>query len=253
MPPKKKPLLSRRLKPRLNELPFHKFLPNLITITALCAGLSGVRFALDRKWEVAVTLVLVAMVLDGLDGRVARLLKSTSKFGAELDSLADFCNFGIVPGVIMYQFSLNQLGRFGWPIALIYTICMVLRLARFNTIIDTPQQHSNYSIGVAAPCGALLALTPMIYYFHDGAFVMPPFVYGAIVLMISGLLISRIPTFAFKKAKISRTLILPVFLSAALVVALLVAFPWASLTVGAIMYMASIPVSFYYSRQEVTL
>lgn len=250
---KKKPLLSRTLKPRLNELPFHKFIPNLITLTALCAGLSGVRFALDRKWEVAVTLVLVAMVLDGLDGRVARLLKSASKFGAELDSLADFCNFGIVPGIMIYQFSLNQLGRFGWPIALIYTICMVLRLARFNTFIDTATQNSNYSMGVPAPCGALLALTPMIYHFHNDGFMLPPFLYGGLILGVSGLLISRIPTFAFKKAKISRRLILPVFLGSAFLVALLIAFPWLSLTCGAIFYVASIPLSFRLSQKQLSL
>ncbi len=244
------PVLSQKIKPRLNELPLQKFIPNLITLVALCAGLSSVRFALVQKWELSVILILGAMVLDGLDGRVARLLKSTSKFGAELDSLADFCNFGIVPGIVIYHYSLQSLGRLGWPISLIYTICMVLRLARFNTLIDNPSNNPNYFIGVPAPFGAFLVLTPMILHFHLENLYVPPEGYGAWVLLVSSLLVSRLRTFSFKKGKIARKYILPVFLAAALVAAALVALPWLTLALIAVVYICLIPASGYYFKKS---
>jgi CDP-diacylglycerol--serine O-phosphatidyltransferase len=251
MPLRKKKRLSRvRLKPKLTGLPFQKFIPNLLTLTALCAGLTSIRFALESRWETAVILIFVSIILDGMDGRVARLLGSTSKFGAELDSFADFCNFGIVPGVVIYLYALKDLGRFGWSFVLFYTICMVLRLARFNTLIDSPVK-SNFFVGVSAPFGALLALMPMMTQFQlEEAYSIPPLFYGIELSIVSGFLISRIPTFALKNGRVPKIWILPIFIGVGLGMASLIAFPWATLTLGGVLYLASIPFSIRASKKE---
>lgn len=233
--------------PTLKELPFSKFVPNLLTLTALCAGLSSIKFALVDRWETAVTLVFVAMILDGMDGRIARLLNSSSKLGAELDSLADFCNFGVVPGVLVYLFSLKDLGKFGWPLVLFYTLCMVLRLARFNTLLDQPMR--NYFIGVSAPFGALLSLTPIMIYFQFD-YVLSPYLYGAWMFLVACALVSRIPTFSFKKGKILRPWILPLFVGAVVFVAMVISAPWLMLSLLSLLYVASIPFSWRLYKKE---
>jgi CDP-diacylglycerol---serine O-phosphatidyltransferase len=233
--------------PSLKEFPFHKFIPNLLTLTALCAGLSAIRFALIHRWETAIALVFVAMILDGMDGRVARLLKSSSRFGAELDSLSDFCNFGVVPGILVYLFSLQDLGKFGWPVVLFYTICMVLRLARFNTLLDQPM--SNYFVGVSAPFGALLALTPIMISFQFDLLLCSK-AYGVWLFIVACLLVSRIPTFSLKKGKIPRPWILPLFIGVGLAVALFLSAPWLMLSLGSLFYVLSIPVSAYCAHKE---
>ncbi|HCI48675.1 MAG: CDP-diacylglycerol--serine O-phosphatidyltransferase [Alphaproteobacteria bacterium RIFCSPLOWO2_01_FULL_45_8] len=247
----KKTVLGRRLShpfsPSLKEFPFHKFIPNLLTLTALSAGLTAIRFALMHKWETAVALVFIAMILDGMDGRVARLLKSTSKFGAELDSLSDFCNFGVVPGILVYLFSLQDLGKFGWPVVLFYTICMVLRLARFNTLLDQPV--GNYFTGVNAPFGALLALTPIMISFQFDVLICAK-LYGVWLFIVSCLLVSRFPTFSLKKGKIPRPWILPLFIGVGLAVALFLSAPWLMLSIGSFLYLLSIPFSVYCAREE---
>lgn len=247
----KKIALGKRLRqpfsPTLKEFPFHKFIPNLLTLSALCSGLSAVRFALLHKWETAVALVFVAMILDGMDGRVARLLKSSSRFGAELDSLSDFCNFGVVPGILVYLFSLQDLGRFGWPIVLFYTICMVLRLARFNTLLDQPL--TNYFTGVNAPFGALLALTPIMLSFQFD-FLICSQIYGAWLFVVSCLLVSRLPTFSLKKGKIPRPWIMPLFIGVGVVVAFFISAPWLVLSLGSFFYVLSIPFSVYSAHRE---
>ncbi|MEI8321097.1 MAG: CDP-diacylglycerol--serine O-phosphatidyltransferase [Alphaproteobacteria bacterium] len=233
----------------LKALPFHKFIPNILTLTALCAGLSAVHFALKGKWETSLVLIFIAMVFDGMDGRIARLLNSTSKFGAELDSLADFCNFGIVPGLVIYIHSLEGLGRLGWPIVLMYSICMVLRLARFNTLIDQSPSPKYFS-GVPAPFGALLALLPIIVEFHEPGWVLSPALYGVWLLVISSLLVSRIPTFSFKQGHVQKKWILPIFILVAFIVAGLVAYPWATLSIISLLYILSIPFSYRLKNQE---
>ncbi len=245
----------RKLTPRslqhttLKALPFHKFIPNILTLTALCAGLSSVHFALKGKWETSVVLIFIAMVLDGMDGRIARLLNSTSKFGAELDSLADFCNFGIVPGLVIYIHSLQYLGRLGWPIVLMYSICMVLRLARFNTFLDQ-SPSTKYFVGVPAPFGALLALWPIILQFHEGEWALPASIYAGWVLIISALLVSRIPTFSFKQGHVPKTWILPIFILVVFIVAGLVTYPWLTLSLIGVVYMGSIPFSYWVHQKE---
>jgi CDP-diacylglycerol--serine O-phosphatidyltransferase len=247
---KKKRLSSVRLKPKLTGLPFQKFIPNLLTLTALCAGLTSVRFALESRWEIAVILIFVSIVLDGMDGRIARLLGSTSKFGAELDSFADFCNFGIVPGLVIYLYALKDLGRFGWSFVLFYTLCMVLRLARFNTLLDSPVKSSFFT-GVSAPFGALLALLPMMIQFQlEDTYHVPPISYGVWLGVVSCLLISRIPTFALKNGRVPKVWILPIFIGVGLGTASVIAFPWATLTLGGLFYLLSIPFSIRSERQE---
>ncbi len=234
--------------PTLKAFPFSRFIPNLLTLAALCAGLSSIRFALVDRWETAVTLVFVAMILDGMDGRVARLLNSASKLGAELDSLADSCNFGVVPGILVYLFSLKYLGVVGWPIVLFYTLCMVLRLARFNTLLDQPM--GNYFIGVNAPFGALLSLTPLMLYFQFGYMLSPAF-YGVWMFCVACALVSRIPTFSFKKGTIARPWILPLFIGAGVFVAMMISAPWLMLSLLSLIYVASIPFSMrLYKKQE---
>ncbi|MFN7662826.1 MAG: CDP-alcohol phosphatidyltransferase family protein [Alphaproteobacteria bacterium] len=247
----RKTLLVKRLNPSfspsLKELPFYKFIPNLLTLIALSAGLSALRFAFVNEWETAIGLVFVAMLLDGMDGRVARLLKSSSRFGAELDSLADFCNFGVVPGVLVYLFSLRDLGKIGWPVAIFYTICMVLRLARFNTLLDQPM--TNYFTGVSAPFGALLALTPIMISFQFD-FVLCSQMYAAWLFFVAGMLVSRFPTFSLKKGTIPRPWILPLFIGVGVAVAFFISAPWLMLSLGSIFYLFSIPVSVYWARRE---
>lgn len=233
----------------LKELPFYKFIPNILTLTALCAGLSAVQFALKGRWETSLILIFIAMVFDGMDGRVARLLNSASKFGAELDSLADFCNFGVVPGMVIYVHSLQYLGRLGWPAVLIYSICMVLRLARFNTLLDqnTP---SKYFTGVSAPFGALLALLPIILQLHESDWALPAGIYAMWLLIVSSLLVCRLPTFSFKQSHVQKTWIIPIFVLVAFIAAGFVAYPWMTLfCIGAI-YTASLPVSYWVQRNE---
>ncbi|MDC0348922.1 CDP-diacylglycerol--serine O-phosphatidyltransferase [Alphaproteobacteria bacterium] len=235
------------IPPSLKELSFQKFIPNLLTITALCSGLSSIRFALDSRWETAVALVFVAIVLDGMDGRVARLLNSSSRFGAELDSFADFCNFGVVPGILVYLFSLQSLGKFGWPIALFYTICMMLRLARFNTLLDEPM--GNYFTGVSAPFGALIALTPIMISFQFDALIDAR-LYGLWMFVTACMLVSQFATFSLKQGKIPRALILPLFIGVGLGVALLISAPWLVLSLVSLSYLASIPFSIRLSKKQ---
>ena len=233
--------------PTLKEFPFYRFIPNLLTLTALCAGLSSIKFALVDRWETAVTLVFVAMILDGMDGRIARLLNSSSKLGAELDSLADFSNFGVVPGILIYLFSLKDMGKFGWPIVLFYTLCMVLRLARFNTLLDQPM--GNYFVGVSAPFGALLSLTPIMISFQFD-YILQPYLYAVWLFIVACLLVSRIPTFSFKKGKILRPWILPLFVGSIVVVAMVIAAPWLMLSLFSLLYVASIPFSMRLYKKE---
>jgi CDP-diacylglycerol--serine O-phosphatidyltransferase len=247
---KKKTLSASRLKPKLTGLPFQKFIPNLLTLTALCAGLTAVRFSLESRWEIAVALIFVSIVLDGIDGRIARLLGSTSKFGAELDSFADFCNFGIVPGIMIYLYALKDLGRFGWSFVLFYVICMVLRLARFNTLIESPVK-SNFFVGVSAPFGALLTLMPMMSQFQlENTYRVLPISYGAWMGIVSCLLISQIPTFALKNGRVPKAWILPIFIGVGLGTASVIAFPWMTLTLGGVLYLASIPFSIRAAKKE---
>ncbi|RFC61931.1 phosphatidylcholine/phosphatidylserine synthase [Fulvimarina endophytica] len=240
------------------RIPFRQIVPNLVTILAICAGMTGVRLAFEGRYELAVGMILGAAVLDGIDGRIARFLKGQSRFGAEMDSLADIVNFGLAPGLILYSYILADAGAFGWICALLYTSGCALRLARFNTMLDDPNRpkwHGAFFVGVPAPAGAGLALLPMYVGFLGPDLGVPEFTAGvsAIYLVFVGLLMSsRIPTWSGKGAglRIPRTYAIPVILALVLYIATLISFFWATLTVTALVYFCSIPLAWREFRKR---
>jgi CDP-diacylglycerol---serine O-phosphatidyltransferase len=238
-------LEARRRRFRL--IPVRTLLPNLITLLALCAGLTAIRLAVEGKLEWAVAAIVFAALLDGVDGRIARMLKGTSRFGAELDSLADFVNFGVAPALILYFWGLHELGNGGWIAAMVFAICTGLRLARFNVMIDDPNRPAwagNFFTGVPAPAGAITVLLPIYVYFLGMprlAFVAPvTFVY---TLAIAFLMVSRLPVLSGKRVgkRVAPEMVLPVFVAVVLFFALLVSYPWIVLTIGTVCYLASLP------------
>lgn len=234
---------SRRVRP----LPLRSLAPNILTVLALCAGLTAIRFALLERWELAVLAIVVAGIFDGLDGRLARLLKGTTKFGAELDSLSDFVSFGVAPGVLLYTWSLHQVGGVGWILVLAFAVSCALRLARFNTAIDDPDRPAFMAFfftGVPAPGGAGLALLPMMLSFQgfEAVFRLPAVIAPYLVL-VAFLMISRIPTYSFKRIRVSRHHVLPLLMLVGLGAAFVLSYPWLALTVIGLLYLASIPLS----------
>lgn len=238
---------TRERQSRLRSLSFNTLLPNMLTATALIAGLTAVRFAILGRWEPAVIAIIVAAVLDGLDGAVARLLKGASEFGAQLDSLADFVSFGIAPALVLYLWVLEEGGRAGWFVALAFAICAALRLARFNVQTgesDLPPYAFRYFTGVPAPAGAGLALLPMAIEFQVGDGLMrDPWVVGVWTLAVAALFISRWPTFSLKKVRVPVRLQVPVLAGVALGAALMFTAPWPTMTVLGVAYLVSLPVS----------
>jgi CDP-diacylglycerol---serine O-phosphatidyltransferase len=231
--------------------------PNVITLLALCAGLTAIRLAAEGTFEWAVYAIVFAAVLDGIDGRVARLLKGTSRFGAELDSLADFVNFGVAPGVTLYFWSLHEVKSAGWIGAMVFAIAAGLRLARFNVMIDDPNRPPwavNFFVGMPAPAGAITVLLPVYVHFLGipaPAFMVPiTLVY---TLAIGFLMVSRLPVYSGKKVgkRVPPDLVLPVFIGVVLFFALLIAYPWAVLTVGTLTYLASLPFGWLSHRDYV--
>lgn len=233
--------------PRLREIPFRMLVPNLITVLAICAGMTGIRLAFENQIQMAVAMVLLAAFLDGIDGRVARLLKAQSKFGAQMDSLADIINFGVAPALVLYVFILDQARSFGWIAAIVFAVAAGLRLARFNVISESttrPEWESYYFVGVPAPAGALLVLLPV----YLGIMGLPidrttGFAAAAYTIFIGFLLISRVPVFSGKgiSGGVRRDLVLPFILVAVVYVSLLMSFTWETLTVTALAYLASLP------------
>ncbi len=233
---------------RFRPVPLRLLIPNLITLLALCAGLTAIRMALEGKIDIAVYLILLAAILDSMDGRIARLLKGTSKFGAELDSLADFVSFGAVPALVVYLWGMNQAGPFGWIAVLVFSICGALRLARFNVQIDDPNKPAwmaNYFTGVPIPAGAILLLLP-IYLDRSGLpnVLSLPLLTTLYTIVIALLMVSKVPVFSGKKlgARVPRESVLPLFVAAIAFVALLVSYPWEVLAIGTIAYLISLPV-----------
>lgn len=233
--------------PRLREIPFRMLIPNLITVLAICAGLTGIRLAFENRFELAVAMVLIAAFLDGIDGRVARLLKAQSKFGAQMDSLADIVNFGVAPALVLYVFILDQARSFGWIAAIVYAIAAGLRLARFNVISESGVKSAwqkYYFVGVPAPAGALLVLLPIYFGFLgmpiDKTTAFPA---AAYTMFIGFLLVSRVPVFSGKGLGrgVRRDLVMPFILIAVVYVSLLMSFTWETLTLTAIAYLASLP------------
>jgi CDP-diacylglycerol--serine O-phosphatidyltransferase len=237
----------------LKSLPINRMIPNMLTLLALAAGLSSLRFALQERWEHAVLAIAAAAILDGLDGRIARILKGATKFGAELDSLSDFLCFGVAPAMTLYLWALEGAGRFGWSLVLVFCICCALRLARFNTAgseENTPAWTRNFFVGVPSPAGAGMAMLPMILWIQfEADFLRHPGFVAVFLLGTSGLLVSRIPTFSFKKIGILQSWILPTMAAVGLYLALLVSVPWITLSLTIIAYMASIPFGFRAHRR----
>jgi CDP-diacylglycerol---serine O-phosphatidyltransferase len=234
---------------RFRMVPVRYLLPNMITLLALCSGVTAIRFAFEGRYELAVASIMVAVILDAVDGRLARFLKGTSRFGAELDSLADFVNFGVSPAILLYVWSLNSLHTLGWVISLVLAICCALRLARFNVALDDPNKPawaSRFFTGAPAPAGAGLALLPFYLGFlgiidegHGWALVIGPYVVGVALLMVS-----RVPTFSGKHlGRIRGDMVLPVLGLAVLAVVMLMSYPWEFLSIVSIAYLALIPVS----------
>lgn len=223
-----------------------RIIPNAITVTGLCTGLSAIRFALLERWELAVSLVLIAAILDAMDGRIARLLRVDSHFGAELDSLSDFISFGVAPAVVLYLYSLHLWKGTGWAFALFFSTCMALRLARFNTSIDAPMPEwtKRYSVGVPAPAGAVLGLLPLMVSFAlEEKFQDMPALFATSLLLSGLLMISRIPTYVVKNVRVPHHFVRPLLMAVALFMAALFSIPWWTLSVGTLMYLLSIPVS----------
>ena len=248
-------MVLRSRTQRLRSLPVNNLIPNILTILALCAGLTAMRFALAEKWQLAVVAIIIAAILDGLDGRLARLLKGTSKFGAELDSLSDFVSFGVAPGFVLYRWNLAELGGVGWIVVLAFAVCMALRLARFNTALDDPHKPTwaaNFFTGMPAPAAGGLALLPMVLSFQYGdAVFRMPVVAAAFTIFLSFMMVSQIPTYSFKKLTVRREYVLPVLLVVGLAAAVLASYPWLTLTVMALVYLASVPLSVRSFRRQV--
>lgn len=236
-----------RRRPRIKALPFNRLLPNIVTVLALCAGLTAIRFGFQARWELAVLAIVLAGIFDALDGRLARLVGGSTKFGAELDSLSDFVSFGVAPAVLLYFWTLQHARGVGWALALLFAVCAALRLARFNTklgVSDMPAWAYNYFTGVPAPGAAGLVLLPMILSFQfGGTFLVSPVLNAAVIVTVSFLMISRIPTYSFKQFGVPHKLVLPVLLLVGLMAAFLVTSPWATVTVIGIAYIVSLPFS----------
>jgi len=242
-----RPRLRKRLRVKpIRGLSFNKMIPNILTLLALCAGMTAIRFALEEHYRQAVVAIIVAGIFDGIDGRIARLLKGTSEFGAELDSLSDFVSFGVAPALLMYLWSVQSLSSLGWIVALLFAICCGLRLARFNTQIgaDLPPYAYNFFTGVPAPAGAGLAIIPMLLNFEFGWSGFRSGWFGAVVLAAVGaLMVSRVPTFSMKRFHVPREWVLAMLLIIAGLAALATTEPWAMLLLIGVIYIGSIPFS----------
>ncbi len=228
-------------------------LPNILTLGGVCLGISSIKFSIDGNFSLAVTLILLAAILDALDGRVARLIKGTSEFGKELDSLTDFVSFGIAPVLILYFWELNVYGKLGWAIALIYSVCCVLRLARFNlTKIENHQEwKNNFFEGIPSPAGGLLILTPLIYELTDlnlniNFKSLTPF----LTILIALLLVSKIPTLSLKKISISSRTTVFLLLSVGIIFIFLLFYTFITLLVFCTIYLISIPISILIYKKE---
>jgi len=245
-----------RQRPRFAGLSFNRMIPSILTLLGLCAGLTSMRYALEGRFGNAAVAVLVAACIDGLDGRLARLLKATSRFGAEFDSLSDFCCFGVAPAFIMYLWSLQGAHGFGFAPCLMFAVCMALRLARFNATLEAPRPlaHAyayNFFTGVPAPAGAGLALFPLFLGLEGRSLdlewmqALPrhPLFCALVLIGTAVLLVSTLPVWSFKNFKVPRDYVLPVLLGVGVFTALLVADPWGALAGGGLIYVGMLPFS----------
>src|SRR5580693_5834481 len=258
-PPRVSPIrrlrrLRQRRRPRYKGQSFNRIVPNLLTLLGLCAGLTSMRFAFEGRFGSAAVAITVAGAIDGLDGRLARLLKATSRFGAEFDSLADFLCFGVAPAFTLYIWSLQRAGGFGYTPCLMFAVCMALRLARFNAAMDGapgPAYAYNFFTGVPAPAGAGLVLFPLFVGLEARSLGLEwlltiashPLLCAVVLVGVALLLVSTLPVWSFKNFKMPAEYVLPTFLGVGVFVALLVADPWAALAAGGLIYVGMLPFS----------
>ena len=247
----------RTRRRRLRGFSINRLIPNVLTLAALCSGLTAIRFGLQGQMRLAVIAIIVAAIFDALDGRVARRLGVTSRFGAELDSLSDFLCFGVSPALVLYLASLNDAGALGWVVTLMFPMCSALRLARFNTALDAdippPAWTGAYFTGVPAPAGALLALIPLVVSFEtETAWPRHALVVGTVLVVVGGLMVSRLPTFSFKKGRVPRHLVLPSLLAVALMLGVIASSPWIGLSLLGLGYTSLIPFSWLAYRRQAT-
>ena len=245
---------GRRIRPRFRGPSFNRIIPNILTLLGLCAGLTAIRFGLEGRFGAAVVAIAVAACIDGVDGRLARLLKATSRFGAEFDSLADFLCFGVAPALVLYLWSLERWRGFGYIPCLMFAVCMALRLARFNASLDgspSPAYAYNFFTGVPAPAGAGLALFPLFlgleaqsigwkWLLEAAAF---PLFCALVLVGTAVLLVSSLPVWSFKNFKVPAEYVLPTLLGVGCFAALLVADPWAAFAAAALIYLGMLPFS----------
>lgn len=238
--------MSRPPRPA-RGIPLRAIAPNLITALALCSGLTAIRFAISQDWDTAVLMVLIAGVLDGLDGRIARLVHGESRFGAELDSLSDAIAFGVAPAMILYLWSLQAMPRLGWLLALVHALFCALRLARFNAAIDLdhqPHKSAGFLTGVPAPLGAVLAMVPLYFWLWTGdAHFRMPIVVAPWIAFTAVLMISSIATWSAASFKLRQRIRFEVVAVLVVVAAAVVSAPWPTLAVVALIYLFTIPFS----------
>jgi CDP-diacylglycerol--serine O-phosphatidyltransferase len=231
---------------RLSPLSVNRMVPNVLTLLALCAGMTAIRFAINGQFQEATIAIIVAGVFDGLDGRLARLLKATSSFGAELDSLADFISFGVAPAAVLYLWTMAQLNSIGWAIVLFYAVCCALRLARFNTQLtaEPPPWLANFFSGAPAPAGAGLLMLPMFVSFEWGDWIpRSPYLNAVWISGVALLMVSNLPTVSLKRIRIPPHLVMPTLLGIGVATAFLTTAPWPTLTCVGAVYLASIPLT----------
>ena len=248
--PKSTEMRRRRFRP----IPVRMLVPNVITLLAICAGLTAIRLSTEGRMELAVAAIVFAAALDGIDGRVARMIKGQSKFGAELDSLADFVNFGVAPGLILYFWQLHEIHNGGWIAAMVFAISGGLRLARFNATMDDPNKPAfatNFFTGVPAPAGAITVLLP-IYLAFLGLPKPHPTLTALYTLLIAFLMVSRLPVFSGKtiRMRVPPEMVLPVFVSVIFFIALLIGYPWHILSAGSVLFLLSLPAGWKSYRDQ---
>jgi len=246
----------QRVVERLEDISVSKLVPSILTLLGLCAGATAIRFALTSDWKHAVTAIVIAMVFDMLDGRAARAFGADTRFGAQLDSLVDLVSFGVVPGIVVFMWSLQNMGVAGWIATLIFCGCSAIRLARFNIQSEMARdegatQANPYFTGLPMPASAFLAVFPMLLSFQIGdAYVRNPEVTSLVLILASALMISRVPTPSIKYMHLPKALMAIAYLALGGVVLLLINWPWATLTGAFILYAASIPVTVLRKAKE---
>ena len=227
-------------------------LPNMLTLIGVCIGLTSIRFSFNGQFDLAIIAIIIAALIDGLDGRIARLIKGTSKVGKELDSLTDMISFGVAPAFIMYFWTLSSLGRFGWLICLIYVICVALRLARFNINSNQdPSWKDNFFEGVPSPAGGIVVLTPLIISLTDFNYIQLNYdiIVPAFFITTSLLLISKFPSYSFKKIVIQRKTTIFLLFGIVLFFGLLLIYPFNIIAVSAVVYLLILPISFFHYQK----